>query len=219
MGDHAVASFAVPLPAGGEMYLQSAEEVDLWNKSTERYIDDFHLTKTNDLMLLGVILQQQLTIFRAQRKLNGLVPETDERGDPTGRYIQEDLKPEHAAAAMKALNTASDQIRSLEKSLGIDKVTREAGGAVSVSQYLRTLKSAAHERGIHISKRIIAYEAFVNELRTRLRMLKNLDAEDRAYHSITPEHILDWASDELAALEEVDKRFARERGKLYVGKL
>lgn len=201
------------------MWLQSAEEVDLWRKSAERYIEDYQLNKTNDLVLLGAILQQQVILFRAQRKLNGMQPQVDAAGVPTGHYIMVDVESDEIAGLTKILNTATGEIRAIEKALGIDKVTREQGGAVTVANYLQNLKRAAHARGIHVSKRVLAYEKFANELRTSLRMLYNLDAEDRSYHDLTPEKLLEWASDELKNLEEIDKKFARERGKIYAGQL
>jgi hypothetical protein len=57
------------------------------------------------------------------------------------------------------------------------------------------------------------------ELQWRIRVLKNADAEDRAYHNITPEGILDWCDERLRELEEHDKQFAQTKGKLYLGKL
>lgn len=213
------AKFDVELPGGGNMHLQSAEEVDLWQLSAARYIEDYHLVKTNDLVLLGAILQQQITMFRAQRALNGMQPQLDAQGVPTGHYIVVELDADNMAKYQRMLNEASTQIKAHEKHLGIDKVTREQGGTVSVESYLRTLKKAAHERGIHISKRFLRHEKFANELRTMLRMFRNLDAEDRAYHDLTEEKILTWCSDQLAEIEELDKTFAHEKGKLYVGKL
>lgn len=212
-------NFEVELPGGGMMYLQSAEEVELWRKSSAKYVEDYHLTKMNDLVLVGAILQQQVTLFRAQRNLNGMKPELDNAGVPTGRYVQAEVDADDVNAYMRILNTAADQIQKIEKSLGIDKVTREAGGTVSVSNYLMTLKKAAHERGIHISKRVIRSEGFINDLRWRLRVLYNADAEDRAYHNITPDAILEWCNEQLVELEDIDKRFAREKGKVFVGKL
>lgn len=203
----------------GVLQVQSAEEVALWENSAERYIEDYQLSKTNDLVLLSAILQQQLILFRAQRRINGMVPETDPSGIPTGRYKMELVESDEIAGLTKILNTATGEIRSLEKALGIDKVTREAGGQVSVTNYLRTLKTAAHLRGIHISKRLLGYEAFANQLRTMLRMQLNLDAEDRAYHDLSPEKIMEWCSGELAKLEQMDRDFAHEKGKLYIGKL
>lgn len=211
--------FEVDLPAGGQLQLQTAEEVDLWRQSMSRYIDDYHLTKNNDLVLLGVILQQQVVVYRAQRGINGMEPELDANNIPTGNYKMVSAEADEIQAAMKTLTTASDQIQKIEKALGIDKVTREAGGQQTVASYVQTLKRAAHERGIHLSKRVIAYEKFVMELRMRLRILYNADPEDRAYHDITPDKILEWAKDQLAELEEVDRKFARERGRVFVGKL
>lgn len=201
------------------MHLQSAEEVTLWKKSADRYVEDYQLSKTNDLVLLGAILQQQIILFRAQRKLNGMQPQVDANGVPTGQYTMVEIESDEIAGLTRIMNTATGEIRSLEKALGIDKVTREQGGTVTVANYLRTLKKAAHDRGIHISKRLLAYEKFANELRTMLRMFHNLDAEDRAYHNLTEEGMLKWCSDQLAALEEIDKKFAREKGKIYAGQL
>jgi hypothetical protein len=211
--------FEVELPSGGKMFLQSAEEVALWEQSHERYVEDYHLTKTNDLVLVGAILQQQVTLYRAQCALNGVEAELDNAGVPTGRYKQHKLDADETDKFLRMLNEATKQIQTIEKALGIDKVSREAGGAVTVENYLRTLKRAAHDRGIHISKRVIAYEQFCMDLKTRLRILKNADAEDRNYHDITPERVLAWATEQLDALEEVDKKFAREKGKVYIGKL
>lgn len=214
-----ITAFEVELPAGGKMWLSSAEEVELWEKSGDRYVEDYHLTKTNDLVLLGAILQQQIETFRAQRLLNGLQEELDPNGVPTGRYVKIELDSDDRDKAMRRLNTATGEIQKIEKSLGIDKVSRESGGQVSVSNYLRTLKQAAHQRGIHIAKRTLAYERFANELRWRLRVLFNTDTEDRQYHDLTPEKLLRWCEEELKGLEKVDQDFAREKGKVFIGKL
>lgn len=211
--------YEVDLPAGGTLHLQSADEVELWRKSAGRYVEDYHLTKLNDLVLLGGILQQQIVMFRAQRQINGMEPELDDQGIPTGKWVQMDIKPEDQQAAVKSMTAATEQITTLEKKLGIDKVSRESGGQHTLSNYLATLKKAAHERGIHISKRTLEYEKFVNGLRWRIRLLLAGDDEDKAYHDLTFEKVIAWADGELSHLEQVDKDFARDRGKLYIGKL
>lgn len=211
--------YQVQLPGGGRLHLQSAEEVELWETSLARYTSEYRLQKMNDLVNLGALLQQQILLFRAQTAINGMVPELDAQQVPTGRYRRLELDGSDLASYQKLLNEAAKEIRNLEKSLGIDKVGRESGGAHTVDDYIKTLKLAAHERGIHISKRTLAYEAFVNDLRWRVRMLFHSDAEDRAYHHIDPKSVLTWVYEELKKLEQVDKDFARDVGKLYVGKL
>lgn len=211
--------YRVDLPAGGRLFLLSADEVDLWSKSSLRYQEDYHLVNTNDLHVLGAILQQQILAYRAQFLVNGMVAQVDASGVPTGQYIQTKQSVDEMKTAQRMLSDATDQIAKLEKVLGIDKASREAGGQVSVQTYVRTLKRAAHERAIHISKRVMAYEQFVQDLSWRLRVLNNADPEDRAYHDVTPEKICEWAKGEIDALAEVDRKFAAERGALYVGKL
>lgn len=199
------------------MHLHSAEELDLWNRSAARYQQDYHLTKLNDLVLMGAILTQQIVMFRAQQQVNGLTAEFDASGVPTGRYIR--TGEDDAAKAHKTLILASGEIQKIEAALGIDKVTREKGGQHTVAHYVETLKKAAHIRGLHISKRTLKYEEFVNDLRWQLRLLRNGDAEDRGAHNLTDKTVLEFCHERLTELEEVDKTFARERGKLFIGQL
>lgn len=211
--------FEVELPGGGKLHLLSAEEVKMWNDSEAAYKTDYALQKTNDLILLGAILTQQLALFRAQQRINGMEPRLDANNVPTGEMIVVKLKASELAAAQNTVRAASKEIRDLEIALGIDKKSREAGGQQTVPQYVTLLKRAAHEYGVHISKRTLAYEAFCMALRTKLRILLNADDEDKAYEGVSEEAILDWARNELTLLEEVDKKFAKEKGKVFVGKL
>jgi hypothetical protein len=211
--------FTVELPSGGTLHVQSPNEVELWETALARYREEYQIVKMNDLVTLGALLQQHLILYRCQWAVNGMEPETDRQGVPTGRYRRVEMKASDLAAYQKTLTEAAKEMRALEKSLGIDRATREAGGAHTVDSYLTTLKRAAHQRGIHITKRTLAYEAFVNEARWRVRMLFHADAEDRAYHKIDPKAVLTWVYHELQRLEQVDKDFAHERGKLYLGRL
>jgi hypothetical protein len=210
--------FQVDLPAGGKLLLHSLEEVDLWEESAKRYMQDYQLTQQNDLLLLGSVLSQQLAMFRAQQRMNGMKPKLDERGVPTGQYVRSELKVNDMGAAQSTIIKASTEIRELEKALGIDKKTREAGGAHTVQNYVTTLKSAARQYGIHLSKRMKAYEQLAMDARWRLRLMRNGDAEDRAYHKLTPQTVCDWLEDELTKLEAIDKEYAREKHAVFVGR-
>jgi hypothetical protein len=57
------------------------------------------------------------------------------------------------------------------------------------------------------------------ELRWKLRLLQNGDDEDRKYHNVSEKSICEWAARELAKLEEADKKWAKEKGKVFVGRL
>lgn len=208
----------VDLPAGGQLELMTQEEVDLWNASRDRYVGDYQLVQQNDLNLLGAILIQQVLMFRSQQTLTGMEAEVV-NGTPTGRYIAVQQAARSIAAAQSQLIKCSDEIQKIEKSLGIDKKTREAGGAHTVQNYVLTLKQAARDYGIHLAKRQTEYERVMMDARQRLRILRNADDEDRAYHKITPESICEWLHDELGQIEELDRVYAKEIGKLYVGKV
>lgn len=214
-----VINYSVEMPAGGVIHLQSAEEVDLWNSSLRRYRQEYIFQKINDLVTLGSLLQQQINAFRAQTAINGMAPEMTADGVPTGRYRRQPLEPAELIGAQRTLTDSGKEMRALEKSLGIDKAARESGGSHTIDSYLTELKRAANARGIHISKRTLAYEAFKNDLGWRMRMLYLADPEDRAYHDITPKTVLDWVRGELLKLDEVDREFAKDKGMLYAGKL
>jgi hypothetical protein len=202
-----VQHFEVQRPGGGTLTLTTQQEVDVWDSLREKYIKEYGLTKANDLALLGAILSQHLVIFRAEQAMNGMTPELDHGKVPTGRYKHEPPSNNELAAAQKAIISSSKEIRELESSLGIDKKTREAGGQHTVADYIATAKKAAHQMGIHIAERTLAFEEFCMELKWKLRLLKNGDEEDRAYHELSPEKLLEWAESELARLEQVDKEF------------
>lgn len=192
------AAFEVDLPGGGRLELLSADEVVMWQESAKRYIADYRLSKVNDLVLLGAILTQILVLYRSQKQL---------------------VNPKEAATAQAMITKAAEEIRRGEKALGIDKATREKGGQHTVADYIARLKRAGYEKGVHISKRVIEYEKVAMEARWKIRLLRNGDAEDRAYHRLTDKSIIDWLEIELAKLEEADKKWAKEKGAVFVGKL
>lgn len=214
-----MADTEVQLPAGGTLRLQSVEEVEVWEATFERYQDAYSFSKPNDLILLGAILSQQLTLFRAQQRLNGMEPNVDAAGVPTGTFKMVEVKSADMKRFQVMIQDASKEIRALEQSLGIDKKSREAGGQHTVASYIEDLKLAASQMGVHIAKRVKAYEQFAMDLRWKVRLLQNGDDEDKAYHGLSDESVLQWCRDELAKLEEIDRAYAKERGRVWLGRL
>lgn len=212
-------TYSVEFPGGGTMRLFTPDEVDLFERSAARYVEDYALTKMNDLVLLGAILTQMIVMHRSQQRLAGMEPEVTEAGQPTGRYRAIKVKPADLSTAQSIVTKCATEIRDLEKALGIDKKTREAGGQHTVANYVENLKRAAHQYGVHITERIKQYEAFNMELRWKLRLLRNGDDEDKQYHNLNADSICEWAERELARIEALDKEWARTKGKLYSGKL
>jgi hypothetical protein len=199
--------------------LHSVDEVDLWEESAQRYVNDYQLSQQNDLLLLGAILSQQLAMFRAQQRMNGMAPKLDDKGLPTGDYKRQEVKVSDLSAAQSTITKASIEIRELEKTLGIDKKAREAGGTHTVQNYVSTLKEAARTYGVHLSKRMQEYEKVMMDMRWRLRLLRNGDPEDRNYHRLTPQSVLDHLEKELERLEELDKTYAKEKHRVFLGRV
>ena len=192
--------FQVELPGGGRLELENQDEVDMWNDAKRKYEIDYGFTRTNDLILLGAMLSQGIAMYRAQVDLTSTIK---------GK----------AATASTRIASAAAEIRALEKALGIDKKTRDSSSGQNLAEYLAMLKRAAHARGVHISERTRAYEAFNMTLRMKIRVLRNADDEDRAYEGVSETSIIQWAEDELARLESKDQAWSQEKGKVFVGRL
>lgn len=190
--------FEVELPAGGRFKLNNADEVQLWEESAQAYVNDYGLSKANDLMLLGAILSQGVAMYRAQMDL---------------------ADPKKASSAVKQIAAASEQIRELEKALGIDKKSREAGGQHTIADYVARIKLAAHAKGVRISERTLEFEKFVMELRWKLRVLHVGDAEDKREMGLSEESVIAWAWAEVTKLEEAEQRWADQKGKVFVGRV
>lgn len=191
--------FRVKLPGAGEMDLANADEVLMWNDTRDRYIKDYGLSKGNDLIQLGAILTHTLILYRAQRDL---------------------ASAKNSASNAEQIEKAAKAIRDAERSLGLDKATREKGGQQTVADYITRLKKAGFQYGVHISERVTEYERVAMEARWRIRLLRNGETEDKAYHGVqTDKQIVNWLEKELAGLEQKDREWAREKGALFVGKL
>jgi hypothetical protein len=213
-----LANFEVDMPGnGGKFQLQTLEEVDLFEQTRDAYIKDYGLTKQNDLLTLGSILSLTVEKFRAQKQLTGMEPELDANNVPTGRYKVSKEKKERSAA-LSTITKISAEIREIEKTMGLDKKTRDAGGQHSTANYIDLLKRKAHEYGVRITERTKEFERVMMEARWKIRLLRNGDPEDRAHHNITETEIINWLEKELAKIEANDKKWAKEKGKLFVGK-
>lgn len=201
--------YVVELPAGGDLTLQSPVEVQLWQDSLAKFREEYTLAKQNDLVALGQLLQQQIIMYRCMLKVN----QTDGEGNPI------EIDAGELALYQQTMTSASKEMRAIELSLGIDKKTRESGGTHTVDSYVTMLKRAAHARGVHIVERTKQYEQVMAELRWRIRVLKNGDKEDRAYHGITAKSVIEFAEKESLRLEDMDKKFNKDKGRLWAGKL
>jgi hypothetical protein len=219
MAPAAATNFEVELPGGGKLPLQTIDEVEVFEESRDRYLSDYSIRNQSDRLAVNHMLILSIEAFRASQRINGMEPELDPAGVPTGRYIKGKVTGTERAAALNVLIKSRESVADTEKQLGIDKKTRDQGGQYDVATYIEGAKKGAREFGVHLSKRYIAYTFFVKALRTQLRMLRQLDAEDLVEARLSKESLLEWAWNELDKLEEIDKRFAAEKGRLIVGRV
>jgi cobalamin biosynthesis Mg chelatase CobN len=211
-------NFRAELPGGGGgLELQSAEELDRWTTLEAAYREQYDLRKINDLTNLATLLVQHINLYRAQQALSGRVPEIDEDEMPTGRYVSRQLKAAEVRAFQEQINTASKEVREIERTMGIDKKSRDSAGDESIKSWLTSMKARSHRYGLHVSGRVKAYEEFVMELRWRLRLNEIGDAEDKAYENVSDADIVKWCREQLTELEKADQEFAKDEGALILG--
>jgi hypothetical protein len=210
--------FKVEMPGGGGyLHLQSNEECDRFNTLSQQYQQQYSLRKVNDLTNLSTLLVQHVNLYRAQQAMTGRQPAVDDDGLPTGKYEMRQLKPAEIRAFQGQITDASKEIRTIETTMGVDRKSRDAQGDESVQAWLTAMKAKAVRYGLHVSTRVKKYEEFAMELRWRIRLEQNGDAEDKHYEQCSPEEIVKWARVELEKLEKVDRDFANEEGKIAIG--
>lgn len=212
-------NFEVEMPGGGRMTLQTIAEVEVFEDAREAYLRDFQISHHSDKLAIGSLLLMHLEIFRNQQRLNGMEPELGPNDVPTGRYVATQVNRTEKQAVLSVLLKMQAEIRDAEKALGVDKKTRDSGGQYDTKAYVAALRDGAGEWGLHLSRRYMAYDAFARALRVRLRMLDTLDPEDLQHENITEATILSYCRASLTKLEEADKKFAHEKGRLIVGKV
>lgn len=214
-------AYTIELPGGGTFPGQTPEEVDLAEKVKRSYVNEFNITKGSDLQHVADIVVQRILIQRAHQEMSGLEPAFDARGRPTGELVRSNSKPSarEIAQLQKTVAEAQREIRAIDKALGVDKVTREQGSGETVQDYLKRVKGAGHEYGVHLHGSVKEIVKVFKDCSWRLRLLHEGDEEDRAHHGLSEEQFCDWMRDQILRVEEAEKRWAKDRYALYVGKL
>lgn len=211
--------FEVEMPAGGgTMHLHSPEEVELWERLLKGYKEEHNITVASDLVMIGTLLTQQVRLFRGQQLSMGRRVKFEEATSrPTGEY--EYVGPEEQSKGDTMVDKASREISRLEDALGISKKARESGGANTIAEYVINAKKFAHEYGIHIVERVTYIEGVLMKAKTMIRILDNLDEEDRAYHNVTEQTIIEFLRRAAEFMEDKDKEWARDKGILFRGSM
>jgi hypothetical protein len=205
------------LPGGGSIALTNPREKAFFDEKRKVYAKEYPLTKPNDLSRLGQLLTLELVAHRMTQRMMGQVMLFDQNGSPTGAF--EAVSDDEIVSITDRLPKVQKEIRDLEKALRIDKQAREGEGTHDIRNYFETLKRAAFDYEVHLSDRYKAYDEVVNELRWKIRILRNADQEDKDYHQISEASIIKYIEDELLRLEELDIKFAADKQALWVGKL
>jgi len=210
--------YTVDQPDGGQVHLQTPSEVSYYEKLRDQYQGEYEVEAPNDLARLSQLLTLELTIYRKQQRMLGAVVYYDDQGNMAG---WEEVSSAEQAQIADSLPKLQAEVRNLEKALKLDRSTREGTGEGEIRRYMETLKGAANDYKIHLSERYTKFDEFVSELRWRLRVLRLPEEmeDDKKYHNISQETVIEFCEQQLRELEELDKEFAKNKQSLWVGQI
>ena len=191
----AAGALTVELPSGDEFTVMSQDEVDWVETTTARYVSQFAFENALDLNMLDRCVQSELLHWRVSRWCA--------RGKDYDEHVV--ILEEWREFLVKT----SQEIRQMQKALGVDKVTREKlRGDGSVHVYLAQLRERAGHFGVNRSNQLERALTLVMELRTLVTMHDNCTPDERARFKISPDTILEWIRTTLGPeYDEIDEHF------------
>lgn len=195
---------AVTTPAGASVTVMNQDEADYYNQVAARYQSDNKFSNISDILELDRILTMELMCYRwSLWILTGQ--------DYTGRSV-------NPTEVQKSIETYSKEIRGIKKDLGIDKSTRDKGGAESVADYIENLRVRAREFGITRNKQAVRAITLLMQLRALITLYDNSTQSERKEFNVTAEELFDWIRQQFDEFEEIDKAL-RENQKYWVQEL
>lgn len=189
----------VDLPSGATHFVYR-KEMHHFADLVRRYLKDNAATNVTDLQDIDRIIVMETLCWRWGVWLS-------QRADYWWDPIDE-------ADLAKQLKDTSAELRSLKKSLGFDKLTREKEkGAGSVAEFISQLKVRAEQFGIMREEQLdMALELF-NELHSKITLCENTtEDEERELDQMgTPasrDKIYEWIRDvAIPKYESIDQHF------------
>jgi len=195
---------AVTTPAGASVTVMNQDEADYYNQVAARYQSDNKFSNISDILELDRILTMELMCYRwSLWILTGQ--------DYTGRSV-------NPTEVQKSIETYSKEIRGIKKDLGIDKSTRDKGGAESLADYIENLRVRAREFGITRNKQAVRAITLLMQIRALITLYDNSTQSERKEFNVTAEELFDWIKQQFDEFEEIDKAL-RENQKYWVQEL
>lgn len=191
-------------PGGASFRVLNQEEADHYIATAQKYQDDNKFTNASDIAELDRILMMELMCYRWSQ---WLLQEED--------YYGKKVNP---VELQKSVETYSKEIRGIKKDLGIDKSTRDRGGAESVADYIQKLQLRAKEFGYTRNKQAVKAITILMELRGLITLHKNSsDSERREFEARWPD-IVAWFEEKCEEFDEIDAQL-REKQTYWVREL
>lgn len=186
----------VDAPGGSTINLQSQQEADWYERKRDQYMHQHAFSNVSDIQDLDRLLMLEVMVYRWSLWLGQGFDYLASRVD------EKQLKDN--------IQQYSTEIRLVKKSLGIDKVTREADKGESVGDYITNLLQRAKEFGYHRNAQYEKAVTLVYQLSSMVRTHDRCDEEEREELDLSEEKILDWIREVLLPeFDQIDEDFRK----------
>lgn len=171
-------------PSGSTFEVLNDIEADFWNRSRDRYLEQFKFENITDLLDLDRVLTGELLSFRLSYWIL-------HEGDYDSRAIDD---TEMGALQRKRIETEKET-RLLKEKMGLNRGRRQDSDQQAVWEYLNNLRSRAKEFGVHRDMQIAKSMDLLHELFTQVGIYNRGDEEERTHLKCNAEDILKWVSE------------------------
>ncbi len=188
--------------SGAEYYVLSVDEAAWFDKSMERYMDDYRFDNIADLQDLDRLLGLELLSYRYTAWLTRGV-------GYNGELFDEKAVKDHK-------QKVDQEIRLVKKSMGMDRKGRVESEQQSTADYLKGLLRRAEEFGIHRDNQIAKAMDILNETKKLIGLHNRCDEEERKHLGVELEDIFTWLQDvAIPEYDKIDAQF-RENQRIWI---
>lgn len=194
--------YEVESPSGSTFALMNQDEVDYFQRVSEKYYSDNAFSNITDMQDVDRVVSMELLVYRWSA---WVLSEEDYNGHP--------INP---TEYRKQISEYSTEIRQTKKMLGIDRKSREGEGQ-TVADYIENLRKRAQEFGIKRNEEAAKAIELFHELKAFVELHLNCDEEERKEEKCNQEDIIQWIIEvAIPEFNEIDEKFRDTSQKYWI---
>ena len=200
-------SIEATLPSGAVIFVGSGKDKETLEYHSERIMSQHKFSNPFDLKNVDQIVQNGALAEKYNAQIRAL-----SSGSSDGSYSGD------ISSLQKRLVELTDSTLRIEKSLGIDRATRESGRGEDLSTWVGKLLDRAEAFGVKRNKEAVEAVEWVNEVISKAQLWNQTNDDERQVMRANAEEILMYILEVVEpAFTEIDKKFREEEQKYWIG--